>query len=96
MFAYNSVSRIDRDKILVSKPMLMWMRNPMITLKNPYDSWLTRNSKWLHSKPAEITLISQWTQYWQYTQQASARNIRKLLFCHWHLRIVDTTTTSAK
>ena len=33
--AYNSVSRIDRDTILVSKPMFMWMRNPMITLKYP-------------------------------------------------------------
>ena len=53
------VSKIDRDKILVSKPMFMWIRNPMITLKNPYDSWLTLNSKWLPSKPAEITLIGQ-------------------------------------
>ena len=33
----------------------MWMRNPMITLNNPYDSWLTQNSKWLPSKPAEYT-----------------------------------------
>ena len=39
----------------------------MVTLKNPYDSWLTRNSKWLPSKPAEITLINQWARYWQYT-----------------------------
>ena len=30
----------------------------MITLKNPYDS--TQLSKWLFSKPTEITLISQW------------------------------------
>ena len=30
-------SKIDRDMILVSKPMSMWMRNPMITLKNPYN-----------------------------------------------------------
>ena len=39
----------------------------MITLKGPYDSWLTQNSKWLPSKQAEITLVSQWAQYWQYT-----------------------------
>ena len=51
------VSCIDRDKILVSNPMFMWM-------KNPYDPWLTRNSKWLPSKPAEITLNSQWAQYY--------------------------------
>ena len=38
----------------VSKPMFMWMRNPMITLNSPYDSWLTQNSKWL-------------SIYWQYT-----------------------------
>ena len=43
IFANNSVSRIDRDKVLMSKPMFMWMRNPMITLKNLYDAWLTRN-----------------------------------------------------
>ena len=60
IFAYNSVSGIDRDKILLFKPMSMWMRNPMITLINPFESWLTRNSKWLPSKPAKITLISQW------------------------------------
>ena len=36
IFANNSVSRIDRDKMLMSKPMFMWMRNPMITLKNLY------------------------------------------------------------
>ena len=60
IFAYNSDSGIDRDKILLSKPMFMWMRNPMITLINLYDSWLTRNSKWLPSKPAKITLFSQW------------------------------------
>ena len=30
----------------------------MVTLTNPYDSWLTRNSKWLPLIPAEITLIS--------------------------------------
>ena len=60
IFAYNSAFRRDRDTTLVSKPMLVWMRNPMITLINPYDSWLTRNSKWLPSQPATITLISRW------------------------------------
>ena len=49
----------------------------MITLKSPYDSWLTQNSKWLPSKPAEITLISQWAQYWQYPSHVPARNVRK-------------------
>ena len=57
IFAYNSVSWIDRDKIFVSNPMFMWMNNP-------YDPWLTRNSKWLPSKPAEITLSSQWAQFY--------------------------------
>ena len=52
----------------------------MITLKNPYDSWLTLNSKWLPSKPAEITLIGQWVQYWQYTPHMLARNVRKLSY----------------
>ena len=66
--------------ILVSKPMFMWMRNPIITLKSPYDSWLTQHSKWLPSKPAEITLISQWSQYWQYTPHVPARNVRKLYY----------------
>ena len=88
IFASNSVYRRDRDKILVSKPMLVWMRNPMITLINPYDSWLTRNSKWLPSQPAKITLISQWAQYWQYTPHAPARNVKctkAMLFCHGDL-----------
>ena len=53
--------------------MFMWMRNPMKTLKSPYDSWLTQNSKWLPSKPAEIIFISQWAQYWQYSPHVSAR-----------------------
>ena len=57
----------------------------MILLKNPYDSWLSRNSKWLPSKPAEITLISQWAQYWQYTPHAPARNVQKL--CYFVTRI---------
>ena len=78
--SYNSVSNIIGDKILVSKPMFMGMRNPMITLKSPYESWLTQNSKWLPSKPAEITLIRQWAQYWQYTPQVPARNVRKLCY----------------
>ena len=52
----------------------------MITLKSPYDPWLTQNSKWLPSKPAEITLISQWAQYWQYTPQIPARNVLKLCY----------------
>ena len=47
-------SRLDRDKILVVNPMFIWMMNPMMTLKNPYNSWLTRNSKWLSLKPVEI------------------------------------------
>ena len=87
---------IDRDKILVSKSMFMWMRNPMITLKSPYDSWLTQNSKWLPSKPAEITLISQWVQYWQYTPNAPARNVRNYVMLSLGLIPtwkVDATTT---
>ena len=35
------------------------MRNPTITLTNLYDSWLTQNSKWLPSKPAEILVNSE-------------------------------------
>ena len=52
----------------------------MIILKNRYDTWLSRNSKWLPSKPAEITLISQWAEYWQSTPHAPARNVRKLCY----------------
>ena len=52
----------------------------MIALQSPYDSWLTQNSKWLLSKPAEITLISQRAQYWQYTPQIPARNVLKLCY----------------
>ena len=52
----------------------------MISLKNPYDSWLTLNSKWLPSKPAEITLIRQWAQYWQYTPHIPAWNVRNLSY----------------
>ena len=44
-------------------------------IENPYNSWLTLNSKWMPSKPAEITLISQWAQYWHHTPQ-----IRKLCY----------------
>ena len=40
VFVYYSASRIDRDKISVSKSMCFWMKNPMMTLKNPYDSWV--------------------------------------------------------
>ena len=47
----------------------------MITLKNSYDSWLTLNSNGLPSKPAEITLISQWAQNWHYTQHIPATNV---------------------
>ena len=32
------ISRIDRDKISVSKSMFFWMKNPRMTLKSPYDS----------------------------------------------------------
>ena len=35
VFAHNSASRMDRDKILVSKPMFFWMMNPIMTLQNP-------------------------------------------------------------
>ena len=52
----------------------------MIALKSPYVPWLTQNSKWLPSKPAEITLISQWAQYWQYTPKIPARNVLKLCY----------------
>ena len=30
---FHSASRIDRDNILVSKPMFFWMKNPMMPLK---------------------------------------------------------------
>ena len=56
------------------------MMNPMITLANPYDSWLTLNSKWLPSKPAEITLIGQWAQYWPYTPHIPAILVSKPMF----------------
>ena len=52
----------------------------MITLINPYDSWLTLNSKWLPLKPAEIIFISQWAQYWHHTLQIPATNVRKLCY----------------
>ena len=46
--------------------------------------WELINSKlkWLPSKPAEITLISQWAQYWQYTSQ---EHTKPMLFGHWDL-----------
>ena len=50
----------------------------MITLNKIPMTWLTLNSKWLPSKPAEITLIEQWAQYWQYTPHIPAMNVRKL------------------
>ena len=71
--------------------MFMWMRNPLITLTNPYDSWLTLNSKWWPSKPAEITLIGQWAQYWQYA--AVTRTFHTLLTIY--LRLGRTLPDSA-
>ena len=35
VFTYYSTSRIDGDKILVSKTMFFWMKNTMITLQKP-------------------------------------------------------------
>ena len=62
-FSPTTVSRIDRDKILVSKSIFLWMRNPTITLKNPYMTLGKQGiPKWPPSKPAEITLISPWAQ----------------------------------
>ena len=40
VFTYYSASWIDGDNILISKPIFFSMMNPMMTLKNPYDSWL--------------------------------------------------------
>ena len=40
VFVYYSASRIDRDMIWVSKPMFFCVKNPMMTLKIQYDSWL--------------------------------------------------------
>ena len=66
--------------------MFLWMRNPMITLKIPYDSWLTQNSKWLPSIPAEITLISQWAQILAiYRTCTSQERTEAMLFYHWDL-----------
>ena len=64
--AYNSVSKIDRDKMLVCDIQMTHVyvdEESNDNTENPYDPWLTLNSKWLPSKPAEITLISQWAQY---------------------------------
>ena len=47
------------------------------TLKNPYNSWLTRNSKWLSLKPVEIILIGHWAQR---TPYAPARNAYNLFY----------------
>ena len=98
--AYNAVSRIDRYKIVMFIFMFMWVRNPMITLKSSYDSWLAQHSKWLPSKPAEITLISQWAQYWQYTPHVPARNVRKLcyviiVFAYYSASRIDRDKISA-
>ena len=38
VFTYYSTSRIDGDKILVSKPMFFWTKNDN-TETNPYNSW---------------------------------------------------------
>ena len=70
-------SGLDRDKILVFKPIFFWMMNPMMTLKNPYDSWLTWNSKWLSLKPVEIIWIGPWAQL---TPYAPARNGYNLFY----------------
>ena len=56
--------------------MFFWMKNPMITPKNPYDSWLSLgylgNSKWLSLKSTEITLFGTWDQW---TPHVPARNV---------------------
>ena len=57
----------------------------MITLKSPYDSWLTQNSKWLHSKPAEITLISQWANTGNIPHITGQECTKAMLFHHWDL-----------
>ena len=70
------ISGLDKDKILVFKPMFFWMMNPMMT-QNPYNSWLTRNSKWLSLKPVEIIWIGPWAQR---TPYASAMNTYNLFY----------------
>ena len=83
IFAYNSVSRRDRDKILVSKPMLVWMRNPMITLINPYDSWLTRNSN-LKLAVFEINLNDiNWSMGPMDPTCTRLERMKSILFCYW-------------
>ena len=51
------------------------LKNPMITPKNPYDFWLTRNSKSLSFKSTEITLCGPWAQW---TPHAPAMNVWNL------------------
>ena len=58
----------------------------MITLKNPYDSWLTRNSKWLLSKPTEITLANgPNTGNRPQMHPTGTYETYIMLFCHWDL-----------
>jgi len=40
VFVYNSASKMDRYVFLVSTLMYLRMRNRMMRLTNPYDSWL--------------------------------------------------------
>ena len=60
VFAYNLCSNIHRDNILVSTPMFLRMRNPLVTLLNFYECWFTQNSIWLPLKPAETTFSLLW------------------------------------
>ena len=59
----------------------------MITLNNPYDSWLTLNSKWLPSKPADITLTghTMGSILAIYPTYISLERTKAILFCHWDL-----------
>ena len=82
VFAYYSASRIDRDKILFSKPMHVFLdkESNEDTAKSIWrlvNSWLTRNLKWLSLKSTEITLIGPWAQW---TQHAPARNVCNLSY----------------
>ena len=73
MFTNNSVSRIDRDRMLVCKPIFMWMGNPMITLTNIYDSWLTGNyNGCLRNQQKSLKLVN--------GPNIPARNIRHLCY----------------
>ena len=77
VFIYYSASRIDGDTILVSKSMFFSMKNPMMTLKNPYDSWLA------------VFEINRNDIYWSMgsmdptcTRQES---MKPILICYWDL-----------